>query len=213
LYAFLDGDRGGDLILKELSQVSKIEKVFRAPRGREVEELTPVEILEILRAEKEPAPREEREERRERFDRGERYPRRERGERRGRGGGREERYHEERRRNEEEPREQLPAPPPLDAATQEKVKGEYPSINGTLEAVVYDSELKESARMAVNELVTKIGELKGSKLLIFDGIVTQRLVDASAGVGISTIVGHRTGDIQNKPAEISIYSFRDVGLE
>lgn len=211
LYAFLDGDRGGDLILKELGQVAKIDRVYRAPRGREVEELTPVEILEILRGEKEQAPREEREERHERYER-DRYPRRERGERRGRGGGREERYHEERRRNEEEPREQLP-PPPLDATISEKVKGEYPSINGTLEAVVYDSELKESARMAVNELVTKIGEVKGSKLLVFDGIVTQRLVDASASVGISTIVGHRTGDIQNKPAEMSIYSFRDLGLE
>ena len=213
LHAFLDGDRGGDLILKELSQVAKIDKVYRAPRGREVEELTPVEILEILRGEREQAPREEREEHRERFDRGERYPRRERGERRGRGGGREERYHEERRRNEEEPREQLPTPPPLDATISEKVKGEYPSINGTLEAAVYDSDLKESARMAVNELVTKIGDVKGSKLLIFDGIVTQRLVDASAKVGITTIVGHRTGDIQNKPAEISIYSFRDLSLE
>lgn len=212
LYAFLDGDRGGDLILKELGQVAKIDRVYRAPRGREVEELTPVEILEILRGEKEQAPREEREERHERYER-DRYPRRERGERRGRGGGREERYHEERRRNEEEPREQLPPPPPLDATISEKVKGEYPSINGTLEAVVYDSELKESARMAVNELVTKIGEVKGSKLLVFDGIVTQRLVDASASVGISTIVGHRTGDIQNKPAEMSIYSFRDLGLE
>ena len=213
LHAFLDGDRGGDLILKELSQVAKIDKVYRAPRGREVEELTPVEILEILRGEREQAPREEREEHRERFDRGERYPRRERGERRGRGGGREERYHEERRRNEEEPREQLPTPPPLDVTISEKVKGEYPSINGTLEAAVYDSDLKENARMAVNELVTKIGDVKGSKLLIFDGIVTQRLVDASAKVGITTIVGHRTGDIQNKPAEISIYSFRDLSLE
>ena len=47
LYAFLDGDRGGDLILKELSQVARIDKVYRAPRGREVEELTPVEVLEI----------------------------------------------------------------------------------------------------------------------------------------------------------------------
>ena len=34
VYAFLDGDRGGDLILKELSQVAKVDKVFRAPRGR-----------------------------------------------------------------------------------------------------------------------------------------------------------------------------------
>src|SRR5919108_5495147 len=47
--AFLDGDRAGDLILKELHGVVKIDKVLRAPQGREVEECTPLEIAEILR--------------------------------------------------------------------------------------------------------------------------------------------------------------------
>ena len=48
LSAFLDGDRGGDLILRELNSVVKLTKVSRAPRGKEVEDLTPVEILENL---------------------------------------------------------------------------------------------------------------------------------------------------------------------
>jgi DNA primase len=47
--AFLDGDRAGDLILKELEGAVKIDKVLRAPTGREVEELTPVEIVDILK--------------------------------------------------------------------------------------------------------------------------------------------------------------------
>jgi DNA primase len=47
--AFLDGDRAGDLILKELAGVVKIDKVLRAPAGREVEECTPLEITEILK--------------------------------------------------------------------------------------------------------------------------------------------------------------------
>src|SRR5919109_1436917 len=47
--AFLDGDRAGDLILKELHGVVKIDKVLRAPQGKEVEECTPLEISEILR--------------------------------------------------------------------------------------------------------------------------------------------------------------------
>jgi DNA primase len=36
--ALLDGDRGGDLILKELLQVTSIRYVGRAPRGKEIEE-------------------------------------------------------------------------------------------------------------------------------------------------------------------------------
>ena len=47
--AFLDGDRAGDLILKELQGLVKIDKILRAPHGREVEECTPIEIAELLR--------------------------------------------------------------------------------------------------------------------------------------------------------------------
>ena len=51
---FLDGDRGGDLILKEIKQVGEIDFVARAPKGMEVEELTKKEIFKCLR-EKVPA--------------------------------------------------------------------------------------------------------------------------------------------------------------
>src|SRR5438046_7326688 len=47
--AFLDGDRAGDLILKELTQVAEIDYVARAPFGKEVEELTPKEVMRALR--------------------------------------------------------------------------------------------------------------------------------------------------------------------
>src|SRR3989449_2206957 len=46
---FLDGDRGGDLILKELLQVAEVDFVARAPRGREVEEMTQQQIMKALR--------------------------------------------------------------------------------------------------------------------------------------------------------------------
>ena len=46
--AFLDGDRGGDLILKELQQVARLKYVTRAPKGREVEDLTAKQIEEAL---------------------------------------------------------------------------------------------------------------------------------------------------------------------
>jgi DNA primase len=224
IHAFLDGDRGGDLILKELTQVARVDRVYRAPRGREVEELTPIEILEIL----EGRPREESTvelaaeevpERRERaFDRerGGRYDRRER---RGRP-SREDRYRNRdedlrppRREEPALPKETLPPPPPLPEPVAEKVKTEFPSINGTLEAVVYDSDLKELSRVLVKDLVSKISDLQGAKTLVLDGIVTQRLLDAGQKVGIGTLIAHRAGEIQNKPGEISVYTFKDLGLE
>ena len=48
--ALLDGDRGGDLILKELLQVTSIRFVGRAPRGKEIEECNCKEIAEALEA-------------------------------------------------------------------------------------------------------------------------------------------------------------------
>jgi len=80
--AFLDGDRAGDLILKELAGVVKIDKVLRAPTGREVEECTPLEVAEILkdaysldvpaRPQQEQPPMQQEERRHERRDRDDR---------------------------------------------------------------------------------------------------------------------------------------------
>jgi DNA primase len=47
---FVDGDRGGDLIIKELGGVAEIDFVTKAPDGKEVEEITKKEIHKCLRA-------------------------------------------------------------------------------------------------------------------------------------------------------------------
>jgi len=46
--AFLDGDRGGSIILNELLQVAKLDYVARAPEGLEVEELTRKQMIKAL---------------------------------------------------------------------------------------------------------------------------------------------------------------------
>ncbi len=46
---FVDGDRGGDLIIKELMGVTEIDFVAKAPDGKEVEEITKKEIHKALR--------------------------------------------------------------------------------------------------------------------------------------------------------------------
>jgi len=47
--AFLDGDRGGDLILRELAQVGDVDYVAIAPADRSVEDLSRTEVLSALR--------------------------------------------------------------------------------------------------------------------------------------------------------------------
>ncbi|MDS0294220.1 DNA primase DnaG [Halogeometricum luteum] len=48
--AFLDGDRGGELILRELSQVGDVDYVAFAPDGRSVEDLQRHEVMSALRS-------------------------------------------------------------------------------------------------------------------------------------------------------------------
>jgi DNA primase len=159
---FLDGDRAGDLILRELEQVgANIVRVVRAPRGKEVEELTPVEIIELLK---------------------------------------------------EEPTSTKKTQVLQDAFT-EKVASLYNSLNGTLEAVVLDEALNEIARMPVNELYPSLEKASGYTHIIFDGIITQRLVDAASKAGVKTLIGHRLGELQNIPEGLRVNTFKDLGIE
>ncbi len=181
LIAVLDGDRGGDLIEKELAQVVKVEKVYRAPSGKEVEDLTPIDVLNMLRAERVEAPPQ--------------GPRRERTRERA-----PERVEEKAK---EEPEE------PIVVKTREL----YPDLNGTLEAVLLDQGLQEVGRYPISELVQKMEGANGAYFLVFDGIVTQRLVESATKVGIKGIIGHRTGELGDIPDDVRIGTFRDLGLE
>ncbi len=46
---FVDGDRGGDLIIKNVTENANVDYIAKAPEGKEVEELTSKEILQALR--------------------------------------------------------------------------------------------------------------------------------------------------------------------
>jgi DNA primase len=212
IIAVLDGDRGGDLIEKELAQVMKVEKVIRAPDGKEVEDLTPIEVHQMLRGELQGrasstgrGERSERYERRERPERRERYERAERAER-------PPRYERYERAPKPEERAAGPATPPVPAPMVEKVKEVFPSINGTLEAMLLDENLNEKGRMPISELVAKMDNA-GATYLVFDGIVTQRLIDAAGKANVKGIVGHRIGEIKNMPGGLSVGTFRDLQLE
>jgi len=175
LIAVLDGDRGGDLIEKELAQVVRVEKVLRAPTGKEVEDLTPIDVINMLKGieRAEPAP------------------------------SRRERAVEKAPKAADEPEEPVVI----------KAKELYSNLNGTLEAILLDQGLQEIGRFPISELVQKMEGSSGAHFLIFDGIVTQRLVESAAKVGVKGIIGHRTGELNEVPDDVRIGTFRDLGLE
>ena len=91
-----------------------------------------------------------------------------------------------------------------------KVKEVQPSIEGTLEAAIFDKDLKECCRCAVSELVKKLETCKDPRTIVFDGIITQRLAEASSKCGITTVVGHRMGAISKKPSDVALTLFGDL---
>jgi DNA primase len=176
LIAVLDGDRGGELIEKELAQVVRVEKVYHAPAGKEVEDLTPIDVINMLKGERTEAPA---------------APRRGR-------------------------QTEAAAPRPVeepDEPVVAKTRELYANLNGTLEAVLLDQGLQEIGRFPISELVQKMEATSGAQYLIFDGIVTQRLVESAARVGVKGIIGHRTGELNEVPGDVRIGTFRDLGLE
>ena len=202
--AFLDGDRAGDLILKELTQVADIDYVARATFGKEVEELTPKEVMRALR-ERVPVnmakPIERQQFERPQFSRPERPER-----------GYGERSYTERAYGGERPFEQ-----PVRAAPQmEKPNLPNPvfdaakDLRGTLEAVVFDEEGKELSKMPVSELAEKIPALENARIVLFDGVVTQRLLDTAASKGIKYVIGDRVSDGAKKPANVSVMTLNDL---
>ena len=182
--AFLDGDRGGDLILQELMQVAPPAYVARAPWGKEVEELTPDEIKAALNrrhppgekpSEDEPKPTREPRARTRREPRAPRKP-----------------------REPTPPKEPSPLLPVVE------------DLKGTLEAVILNGEGEQTGRMPVHALVEKLKESEGIQTVVFDGIVTGRLIDAAREKNVDTIVGERVAEGVRVPRGIKVRSFRDL---
>ena len=219
--AFLDGDRAGDLILKELHGVVKIDKVLRAPPGKEVEECTPLEISEILKDAFSPEEVPSVQQPVYPTNQSPHYHHQQ-----------QHQHHYERRnyRRERDQQEDYSAPPSrqpeaLESAAQTSkgtlvedsaeivsaVRDVYPQINETLEAVLLDGSMNTLLKVPVSEVIKRLNSAEGGKLLVIDGIVTQRLVDAADRAGIEYIIGHRMTDLK-KPSDIRIRTFGDIGI-
>jgi DNA primase len=201
--AFLDGDRAGDLILKELQGLVKIDKILRAPHGREVEECTPIEIAELLRdtmpfvstdGQQISSLQMQHPESRQ-------TPRRDK---------------QEQVIQEEQQQIQFTSNNGINQQTENAeilsaVREVYPQINETLEAVLLDSSMKTLIKIPVSEVVKKLNNTEGAKMLILDGIVTQRLVEAAYKAGIEYIVGHRMSELK-KSADLRVRTFGEMGI-
>jgi DNA primase len=195
--AFLDGDRGGDLILRELMQVARIDYIARAPGGKEVEDLTKREITKALQA-KIPA------EKALALVSDKRSTTR----------GRKKQPRREEPREEVEPRR---APPrgravsrrrviEIDEAYKEKIR----EIKESFKAILFDSDKKVIVECGVAELAKTLEQQESVEAIVFDGVVTQRLVDTAITKKTSLLVGAAIADLEERPRGMQIVTFEDL---
>ena len=206
LSAFLDGDRGGDLILRELNSVVKLTKVSRAPRGKEVEDLTPVEILENL----DKKPEKDWNKKPENGFKGRGFPRRREYSNRSYSRDKEsysrdkESYSRDRQEKEYSKIEEFPD----ELVT--KAKEIIPDLEGSLEAHIYDSNIKEILKIPVNELVKTLETTDNSEHIVFDGIITQRLIEVAESNKVKTLIANRIGNISSESNSLKMISFDKI---
>ncbi len=242
--AFVDGDRGGDLILRELFQVADIDFVARGPRGLEVEDLTPKQITKALknkisaeqyketnnisdtengaadngrqrgngrgrRQREEPAEREPRQRaprREEKFDteKAEKFKKRE---------APRERDTEKEPREAREPRERKAPARPVKKLTaeQEKYRDILSELSTTRNARLLDESSELVREVEVKNLVKDLREdAAGIDSIVFDGVVSQRILDIAVTSEIKTVVGSKMGAVSKLPAEVTIWTRDDL---
>lgn len=212
---FLDGDRGGDLILKEMLQVAEVDFVARAPPGTEVEELTYKQIVKALRY-KTPVDqylsmRGMTEELKELSERN---------------ATESQKIHKKPVQKQAEPVEQKKPReevlPPEEAPEEEIIEDNPDKVdlsnpraiekraNSLLQDKLtefYGNDGTKIASFPVAEAVDKMAEVASADTLITGGVISQRLVDVAFTKGIKNIYGVKMGHVTKKPSEIRVVSW------
>jgi DNA primase len=201
--AFVDGDRGGELILKELLQTADIDFVARAPQTREVEEIPQKLIMKAL---KNKIPAEQYAEmydikidkKKEENKKSETLPKKEK--------------KEDKQQNDKQPKEEKKEKEKAKIISDKQMNyGKILNeISGSLKAVLFDSNDKEIKKIPVRELTDSLKKSNNISVVVFDGIITQRLLDIANSKNIKEIIGIKLGNVVKMPSSVKVLTKKDL---
>ena len=210
IIAFVDGDRGGELILRELLQVADLDYIARAPPGKEVEDLTGKELAKYLRSKvpveqyqlaagerRQEPPKQERLQQAVTEQVTEKMP--------------EKAQEAVAGEKTEKAVEREPERIALPGVDVQKVKEMMERLQGSLEANLLDESWESKQKVAVRELAEMLQNTSYKiHAVVFDGVITQRLLDISNNRGVAFLIGARIGNIAKRPQGITILTFEDI---
>lgn len=219
---FVDGDRGGELVLRELLQTAEVDFIARAPPGKEVEELTSKQIMKALRhkvmaeqaheilgqfsneSNSQPNQQSQRNDFRGRKDTQQQQQK-----------GQQKQTPKRSERQEEPSQQRPPAPKkeePKLSDEQKMYRDMFKEVVGASKARLISEANAVIAEMAVKDLAEALKGQEGSqgiKAVVFDGIITQRLLDISNDMGIGTLVATKMGKVSKFPEGLSVLTKDD----
>ncbi|MFH1210221.1 MAG: DNA primase DnaG [archaeon] len=185
LTLFVDGDRGGILIIKGLLNAGvELDYVIKAPDGKEVEEITKKEIHKALRSKiaieqvkmelgSEINLNHREQERPQQLQQQNQQPKPFT------------KFPQQQREPSREPQREIkPSPNEL-----KKFKELLEDLVGTKGAYILDDKLNILGKVPITELISTVKSLKSVYALIFDGIIDRNLVLASEDSEIKYLVG------------------------
>ena len=192
--AFVDGDRGGELILKELLQIGDVDYITRAPKGKEVEDLEKDEVLVALR-DKVPTAQ---------FLASHNSLNESNGNHK-RDNNKKFQNRNSKRHQKFTPREEVAPEPVIEDDEVTLMKDMLREFEGTGSGAILDEALNMTKEVEVENIYEEIKNIDGTAdSVIFDGVISQRLVDVASEKGIKKLVAFKSMNIVKKPHEVKL---------
>ena len=203
--AFVDGDRGGEMIIQELLQVAEVDFIARAPSNTEVEHITHKQIMKCLR-DKTSA---------------ELFMEQNKWARPGSGTSSKKTRRSPSKKASSTTKGKKEAAPAAPAEPAEPVEAS-PVFLKQLDAL---QGSKNARFLATEELADEVSisglqdqlensgatyKKNGVNTLVMDGIITQRLIELVPKAGINVIVAEKKGPLPRDPVGITMFTREDL---
>ena len=194
--AFMDGDRGGEMIIQELLQVAELDFIARAPDNTEVEHLTHKQIMKCLR---DKVSAELFMEQNKWSRPGSKSPKK------------------APKSKGKDSKKKDPKPAPKEETPSEPVKAspvfakQLDQLQGTKNArLLVGDEVADEVSISGLQEVLETHKSNGVNTLVMDGIITQRLIELVPKAGIKTIVAEKKGPLPREPVGITMFTREDL---
>jgi DNA primase len=204
--AFVDGDRGGEMIIQELLQVAEIDFICRAPDNTEVEHLTHKQIMKSLR-DKSSA---------------ELFMEQNKWSRPGSSGTKAKSSDKKTRRGTKSKSSKEEKATPKEKEVTKEVPAEVAvaspvfveqldQLQGTKNArLLMGDEVADEVSISGLQEVLETRKDNGVNTLVMDGIITQRLIELVPKAGIKIIVAEKKGPLPRDPVGITMFTREDL---